>query len=105
MPSKLTRTDVVKIAELARLDLTPKEIDLFATQLTAILEYAAVIDQVDTSSVAVAPAAPDARTGDPVEAAFLRADTPAPSIPRERTLAQAPDAAGDAGLFRVPKVL
>ena len=104
MASKLTRTDVVKIAELARLDLTPKEVDLFATQLTAILEYAAVIEQVDTAGVTVAGAGPET-AADPLESAFLRADTPTPSIPRERTLAQAPDAARDAGLFRVPKVL
>jgi aspartyl-tRNA(Asn)/glutamyl-tRNA(Gln) amidotransferase subunit C len=105
--SKLTRTDVAKIAELARLELTPRELDLFSTQLTAILEYAAVIEQVDTSSVAQADAAAPAANAaaDPVEAAFLRADSPAPSIRREQVLSQAPDAASDAGLFRVPKVL
>ena len=107
MASKLTRADVARIAELARLDLSPKEVDLFSTQLTAILEYAAVIEQVDTSSVPVpdaTTAAPDI-AADPVEAAFLRADSPVPSVRREQVLSQAPDAASDAGLFRVPKVL
>jgi aspartyl-tRNA(Asn)/glutamyl-tRNA(Gln) amidotransferase subunit C len=105
--SKLTRTDVAKIAELARLELTPRELDLFSTQLTAILDYAAVIEQVETSSVAQASSvAPGGNAGvDPVEAAFLRADSPTPSIRRDQVLSQAPDAAPDAGLFRVPKVL
>lgn len=107
MPSKLTRSDVLKIAELARLELAPKEVDLFATQLTAILEYAAVIEQVDTSAVPVEEAVtnPGTSAADPVDSAFLRPDTPASSLPRQQTMSQAPDAAVDAGLFRVPKVL
>ena len=112
MASKLTRADVAKIAELARLDLSPKEIDLFATQLTAILEYAAVVEQVDTSSVtAEVPAADEAGAAAefPREAGAaaesLREDAPAASVPREQVLAQAPDAATDAGFVRVPKVL
>jgi aspartyl-tRNA(Asn)/glutamyl-tRNA(Gln) amidotransferase subunit C len=94
--SKLTRADVAKIAELARLDLTPRELDLFATQLTDILEYAAVIEQADTSGVVAA---------DLIGAAPLRLDSPAASTPRDQALGQAPDASRDAGLFRVPKVL
>ena len=39
------------------------------------------------------------------EAGEWRADTPVPSLDRATVLAQAPDPASDAGLFRVPKVL
>jgi aspartyl-tRNA(Asn)/glutamyl-tRNA(Gln) amidotransferase subunit C len=37
--AKLTREDVLKLARLARLHLTDKEIDKFATEIGAILQY------------------------------------------------------------------
>ena len=51
MADILTRTDVDRIATLARLELTGEETELFATQLTAILAYADQVQQVDTSGV------------------------------------------------------
>ena len=47
----LTSTEVEHIAELARLDLTEHEKALFQDQLSAILDYAAVLQGVDTSAV------------------------------------------------------
>ena len=50
-PAKLTRADVRRIAALARLELGDAELDLFARQLTDILEYACRLEAVDTAGV------------------------------------------------------
>ena len=98
MADTLTRTDVERIATLARLELTPGEVTLFAHQLTAILAYADQIQQVDTSGVVVGGAA----AGD---IAAGRDDVPAPSLDRDLVLGQAPAADRAAGLFKVPRVI
>jgi aspartyl-tRNA(Asn)/glutamyl-tRNA(Gln) amidotransferase subunit C len=98
MADTLTRADVERIATLARLELTPDEVTLFAGQLTAILAYADQVQQVDTSGIEVAPAA---AAGDMA----ARDDTPVPSLDRDLVLAQAPAADRAAGLFKVPRVL
>ena len=99
MASQLDRDEVAHIATLAQIDLTPTERDTFARQLTDILTYAATIQTADTSGIE-----PDAAT---TIAALPgpREDVPAPSLDRSATMAIAPDARADAGLFRVPKVL
>lgn len=97
MADTLTRADVERIATLARLELTPDEVILFAGQLTAILAYADQVQQVDTSGIQVAPAA--------AENTAARDDRPAPSLDRDRVLTQAPAADRGAGLFKVPRVL
>jgi aspartyl-tRNA(Asn)/glutamyl-tRNA(Gln) amidotransferase subunit C len=48
----LTREEVQKIADLARLGLTEAELDKFAGQLTNILEYVDILSEVDTEGVA-----------------------------------------------------
>ena len=98
MADTLTREDVERIATLARLELTPDEVTLFAGQLTAILAYADQVQQVDTSGIEVAPAAASGDTA-------ARDDVPAPSLDRDLVLAQAPSADRVAGLFKVPRVL
>ena len=90
----ISHEEVARIAELARLTITPEEAPVFARQLAAILDYAKEIQRVDTAGV------PPTTVG---AAGTWREDAPAPSLARETVLAEAPDAA--AGLFRVPKVL
>ena len=51
MASTLTRDEVARIAELARLSLSDAEVTLFTTQLTRILEYAEAVQRVDTTGV------------------------------------------------------
>ena len=51
MTPRLTDADVRKIAGLARLDLSPAEVELFTRQLADILAYADDIQQVDTTGV------------------------------------------------------
>ena len=96
MASHLGRAEVERIAELAHLTIAPEDAPRFAEQLSAILDYAASIQRVDTTNV-------PPLTGNASVA--WREDTPAPSLPRALVLEQAPDAAAGAGLFRVPKVL
>jgi aspartyl-tRNA(Asn)/glutamyl-tRNA(Gln) amidotransferase subunit C len=98
VPSTLTRADARHIADLARLGLSDDELELFAEQLTAILQYAAEVQQIDTTGV---PPTAYGLAGDPT----WRDDAPVPSLDRQTALANAPDASRDRTLFRVPKVL
>jgi aspartyl-tRNA(Asn)/glutamyl-tRNA(Gln) amidotransferase subunit C len=95
--STFTHADVERVAHLARLQLTVEEKDLFARQLAGILAYAEQIQRVPTEGVP-----PTSHAGD---AAMMREDDIRPSLPREASLASAPDADIDAGLFKVPRVL
>jgi aspartyl-tRNA(Asn)/glutamyl-tRNA(Gln) amidotransferase subunit C len=97
MSTTLTRADVARIAELARLELTREELDLFTRQLGDILGYVEQIRGLDTSGVAP--------TSHVLNRSVERPDAPVPSLPRPEALANAPDAAPEAGLFKVPRVL
>jgi aspartyl-tRNA(Asn)/glutamyl-tRNA(Gln) amidotransferase subunit C len=97
MPSSLTIADVERIAALAHLELTQDEKELFTRQLADILEYAQQLQAIDTSGV---PATAHVHA-EPVE----RDDAPHPSLPLDEVTRNAPDAARDAGLFRVPRVI
>jgi aspartyl-tRNA(Asn)/glutamyl-tRNA(Gln) amidotransferase subunit C len=93
-----TTIDLRKVAALARLELTPDETRLFTEQLTAILAYANLVQEVDTTGVPP--------TSHPTsEGPRWREDEPTPSLPRDEVLSQAPGASVSAGLFKVPKVL
>jgi aspartyl-tRNA(Asn)/glutamyl-tRNA(Gln) amidotransferase subunit C len=92
----LTIEEVRNIAFLARLRLTPEEEGRYAEQLSAILEYAARLQEVDTSHI------PPTASVLPLKAP-LREDLPRPSIPRDRILSNA--FATDKGMFQVPPVL
>ena len=96
--SALTIADVERIAALSHLELTADEKELFRRQLADILAYAEQVQAIDTSGVP-AMAHVHAREG------LERADQPRESLPLADALANAPDAAPDAGLFRVPRVI
>jgi aspartyl-tRNA(Asn)/glutamyl-tRNA(Gln) amidotransferase subunit C len=49
--SKLTRDDVLKLANLSRLKLTDEEIERFRGELSSILEYVEKLDSVDVSGL------------------------------------------------------
>ena len=97
MPASLSREDVLRIAELARLELTPEEVDLFTRQLASILNYVAEIQGLDTTGVLP--------TAQVINRPVDRADEPLPTLPRDAALANAPEAATEAGLFKVPRVM
>lgn len=98
MASKLTRDDVLRVAELARLELSEADVEMFTWQLDEILLYAQQVQEVDTSGVAP--------TSHPLPVDTVsRADEPVGSLPVEAALANAPSADREGGLFKVPKVL
>ncbi|HVX48391.1 MAG TPA: Asp-tRNA(Asn)/Glu-tRNA(Gln) amidotransferase subunit GatC [Candidatus Saccharimonadales bacterium] len=49
--AKLTREDVLKLARLARLDLTEEEIEEFRSELSEILQYVEQLQSVDVSGL------------------------------------------------------
>src|SRR5439155_26439032 len=98
MPSGFTRDEVAAIAALAHLELDASEIDLFARQLGEVLAYAAEVQQIDTTGVAPTASVVTRHAAD-------RADAVRPSLDRAEALANAPDAAVEAGLFKVPRVM
>jgi aspartyl-tRNA(Asn)/glutamyl-tRNA(Gln) amidotransferase subunit C len=77
--------------------LSAEEKDLFARQLAGILAYAEQIQRVPTEGIE-----PTSHAG---IAATLRDDEVRPCLPREASLAAAPDGDTAAGLFKVPRVL
>jgi aspartyl-tRNA(Asn)/glutamyl-tRNA(Gln) amidotransferase subunit C len=93
-----TREQVAAIAALANLELDSAELELFAKQLGDILGYATEVQRIDTAGVPPTAAVVTRHVAD-------RADAIQPSLDREAALANAPDAAPDAGLFRVPRVI
>ncbi|MCA9412100.1 MAG: Asp-tRNA(Asn)/Glu-tRNA(Gln) amidotransferase subunit GatC [Candidatus Omnitrophica bacterium] len=91
----VTREEVKHIALLSRLELTEEEMDRYAEQLSAILDYAAKLNELDTAGVEPLFHAV------PVENVF-RPDVPGKPIPLESALqnsARTKDA-----FFEVPKV-
>jgi aspartyl-tRNA(Asn)/glutamyl-tRNA(Gln) amidotransferase subunit C len=95
---RLTRTDVERIATLARLELSDSETDLFVRQLTEVLEYAEQIQAIDTTGVAPTSQVLSKQPTD-------REDSPRPSLSNADALANAPDGSPQTGLFRVPRVI
>ncbi|MEP7285346.1 MAG: Asp-tRNA(Asn)/Glu-tRNA(Gln) amidotransferase subunit GatC [Chloroflexota bacterium] len=93
---KLSREQVIEIADLAKLDLTEQEIEQYADQLSAVLDYASRLDQLDTDNI------PPMSTVVPLEN-VMREDVIRPSLSREQVLANAP--AAIEGQFRVDAVL
>ena len=91
----LTVEEVRHVAELAKLRLTETEIEQYAGQLSAILEYAERLQEVDTSSVPPTPYILPLTN-------VMRDDVPEPSLTNAEALANAPD--DEDGFFRVRAV-
>ena len=92
----LTLSEVEHIAHLARLDLTPGELARYREQLSAILDYAVRLQQLDTSAIAPTASALDA--GMP-----LREDVARIALDTQKVLRNAP--LTEDNQFRVPPVL
>lgn len=93
---KISRKDVEHVALLARLELTEEEIEEYTGQLDSILEYAAMLDRLDTDNVEPAAHAVPLHN-------VHRTDEVRRSIEREKALQNAPDS--EDGFFRVPKIV
>jgi aspartyl-tRNA(Asn)/glutamyl-tRNA(Gln) amidotransferase subunit C len=97
---KITREDVVRVAELAYLDLSEDELEKYRRQIDEILDYIGKLNELDTSGVEpMAQVLADDQTPD----VTLREDLVVPSAVAEDVLHQAPDP--DPPYFRVPKVI
>jgi aspartyl-tRNA(Asn)/glutamyl-tRNA(Gln) amidotransferase subunit C len=92
----ITREEIEHIALLARLSLSEEEKDLFGPQLSSILEYMEKLNELDTKDI------------EPTSHVLslsnvMRDDMPAPSLPREEALMNAPS--GTDKFYRVPKII
>jgi len=92
----ITEKDVRHIARLARLRITPEEIELYRAQLGKILESMAELKSLDTADVP-----PTSHVPGPGDA--LREDAPAPFKDTEALLSAAPEREGP--YFKVRKVI
>ena len=92
----LTKADVARLADLARIELTDEEMERMAGQLDLILESVASVNQVATPDVVPTSHALDLTN-------VFRVDEVKPSLPAEAVLAMAP--AVDEERFRVPRIL
>lgn len=97
---KISRDDVVRVAELAYLDLSEGELETYRAQIDEVLEYIDKLNQLDTAAVEpMAQVLTDDQTAD----ATLREDAVVPCGIAREILAQAPDP--EPPYFRVPKVI
>jgi len=83
---KIDREMVMHIAELAKLQLTDEEIDRYAEQLSDILDYAELLQQIDTDAISPTASVLPLRN-------VLRPDVVQPSLPRPAALAASTDTA------------
>ena len=92
----ITRDDVIKAAELARLALTDEETGLYTGQIQRILGYVEKLSELDTTGVE-----PTAYTV--TEKGAMREDRVVESLAREEALANGP--VSERGCFKVPKII
>lgn len=97
---KISREDVLRVAELAYLDLSEDELATYGKQINEILDYIGKLNELDTANVEpMAQVLTDDQTAD----ATLREDIEVPCHGAAELLKQAPDP--EAPYFRVPKVI
>ena len=96
---KLSQEEVLKIARLARLKLSPEEVDKYSHQLSAILEY---VEKLKTLNVdGIEPTAHAMTVPTP-----FRKDTEIQNNAIEKTIANAPGREDREGnFFKVPRVI
>ena len=91
----LTNREVQHIANLARMNLTDDELELYRKQLSAILDYFKQLEGLDTEDIP-----PTANVS--VDQNTLRVDQPDSSLSPEELLHNAPEKSDH--LFRVPPI-
>jgi aspartyl-tRNA(Asn)/glutamyl-tRNA(Gln) amidotransferase subunit C len=92
----ITADDVVYVARLARLDLTPDAVDRLTAQLAGMLEHFEDIDALDLDDVEPMTQPYPLRN-------VFRDDVIVFGLRRNEVLAEAPDA--EDGRFRVPPII
>ena len=92
----LSADEVAKVALLARLRISPDELETFTGQLNSIVEFVAQLQELPTADVEPLAHGVEVRN-------VFRDDVRGPSLPREAALANAPER--NAESFLVPAVL
>jgi aspartyl-tRNA(Asn)/glutamyl-tRNA(Gln) amidotransferase subunit C len=98
---KISREDVLRVAELAHLELSPTEVDTYQAQIDQILDYIEKLNELDVSSVEPMSQVIFSGSGDAHPE--LRDDVLVPCNTAEKIFPGAPDA--QKPFFRVPKVI
>ena len=93
---KITKDEVLYVADLARLDLDADMIDKFAGQIGTILDYVDKLNEVDTDGVRPTSHAISLTNA-------FREDEQIDHLERDKVLANAPEK--EDGNFIVPKVV
>lgn len=93
---QLSVEDVRAIADLARLELSDTDIEKYAQQLSQILDYFQLLQEVDTSDVSPTASVLPLRS-------VMREDNPAPALDPNDAIANAP--ISEANQFKVSAVL
>ncbi|USG66455.1 Asp-tRNA(Asn)/Glu-tRNA(Gln) amidotransferase subunit GatC [Brevibacillus ruminantium] len=93
--SGINRKEVEHVANLARLQLTEEEAERYTKDLNAILQFAAKLNELDTSNVVPTSHATDVKN-------VMREDVNRPCVSNEEALKNAPE--HDEGQFKVPAV-
>jgi aspartyl-tRNA(Asn)/glutamyl-tRNA(Gln) amidotransferase subunit C len=88
--------DVAYVAKLARIALTPAEVERFGAQLGALLEHVDRLAGLPVEDVAATAAVIR-------QSNVVRDDVPVPSLDRETVLDGAPEREG--AYFRVPRII
>jgi len=105
---KVTEKDVLYVADLANLELTPEERARMVRDLNSILEYVGRLNKLDTAGVPPMAQVSD-RYGVPEKKDItrfeyaMRADALGKSLDHKLALANAPES--DGTFFKVPKVI
>ena len=94
--AKISESEILHVAHLARLDLSRSEVERFTEQVGSILAYMDTLNRVDTRGI------------DPTSQAVrqtnaFREDRLKPHLDRDEALANAPEK--DEGSFLVPKII
>lgn len=93
---KLSLDEVRHIAQLSRLALTGEEAELYAPQLSKIIDYVEQLNNLDTS--AIEPTSHIIPLNN-----VMAEDILGTSLPREEALKNAPDAT--VKFYRIPKII
>jgi aspartyl-tRNA(Asn)/glutamyl-tRNA(Gln) amidotransferase subunit C len=102
--SEVTREDVLRVAELANLELTPDEVPRMQRDLNAILGHIAELSELDTTGVPAMAQVSQMLGAEPdLAGANLRPDVVVPCLDRKTVMAAAPET--DGRFFKVPKVI
>jgi len=100
----VTEQDVLRVAELANLELTADEVPRMQRDLNAILGHIAQLNELDTAGVpAMAQVGEILGAVPETTGATLRVDAVRPSLERAKVMAAAPET--DGRFFKVPKVI